>query len=39
MTIEELNQYDALNENHKELYKDIITNHPGWSHTQIMTCI
>ena len=36
MTIEELNQYDALNESSKKLYKDIMTNHPGWNHEQLM---
>lgn len=36
MTIEELNQYDALNESSKKLYKDIMTNHPGWNHKQLM---
>lgn len=39
MTIEELNQYDALNESSKKLYKDIMTNHPGWNHKQIMAYI
>lgn len=39
MTIEELKQYDDLGDTSKHLYQDIKSQHPDWSHKQIMTCI
>lgn len=39
MTIEELKQYDDLGDTSKHLYQDIKSQHPDWSHQQIMTCL
>ena len=36
MTIEELKQYDDLGDTSKHLYQDIKSQHPDWSHKQIM---
>ena len=39
MTIEELKQYDDLEDTSKQLYQNIKSQHPDWSHQQIMTCL
>lgn len=39
MTIEELKQYDDLGETSKQFYLNIKSQHPDWSHRQIMTCL
>lgn len=39
MTIEELKQYDDLGDTSKHLYQDIKSQHPDWSHQQIMTVL
>ena len=36
MTPEELNQYNALSEEHKKLYKRLKSEHPDWSYDQII---
>ena len=39
MRIEELKQYDDLGDTSKQLYQNIKSQHPDWSHQQIMTCL
>lgn len=39
MTREDLDEYDGLSELDKQQYKTIKSQHPDWSHRQIMVCL